>query len=248
MVGAIVNFFENSQTWILAFTTSGWILPILFVFAVIDGVFPPIPSESLLVALAVAAMATGRPNIFVVLLIGAAGAWAGNQVAFGLGRALGTSRLAVLRTPRGRRAVAWAERSLARRGAAYILAAQFIPVGRVAVNVTAGAVGYARRRYLTLTAIAATMWAGYTMAIGVAAEQWLGGSPLAAMAVGVVVGIAAGFGLDRVLGAWERHRLSAERRTPKPGRPAEQRALVTPTAPVTSTVPRAGLEPATERL
>ncbi|MBM7818972.1 membrane protein DedA with SNARE-associated domain [Cellulosimicrobium cellulans] len=199
MPDAVSTFLENLETWILALAASAWIYPALFGFATIDGFFPPIPSESVVITLAVSAHATGEPNLLLVLLVAAAGAWTGDQIAFSIGRAIGTDRVRFLRSARGRTAVAWAERALAHRGASFILAARYIPVGRVAVNMTAGAVGYPRRRFMAFSGIAAVTWALYSVLIGLVAAQWLGHEPLLAMVVGVVLGIAAGFAIDRVL-------------------------------------------------
>uniref|UniRef100_UPI0009F35A09 DedA family protein n=1 Tax=Cellulosimicrobium cellulans TaxID=1710 RepID=UPI0009F35A09 len=199
MTEAVSTFLENLETWILALAASAWIYPALFGFATIDGFFPPIPSESVIITLAVSAHATGSPNLVLVLLIAALGAWTGDQIAFAIGRSIGTERVRFLRSRRGRKAVAWAERALAHRGASFILAARYIPVGRVAVNMTAGAVGYPRRRFMAFSAIAAVTWALYSVLIGLVAAQWLGHEPLLAMVAGVVLGIALGFVIDRVL-------------------------------------------------
>jgi membrane protein DedA with SNARE-associated domain len=203
---AVSTFLENLETWILALAASAWIYPALFGFATIDGFFPPIPSESVVITLAVSAHATGEPNLLLVLLVAAAGAWTGDQIAFSIGRAIGTDRVRFLRSPRGRKAVAWAERALAHRGASFILAARYIPIGRVAVNMTAGAVGYPRRRFMAFSGIAAVTWAVYSVLIGLVAAQWLGHEPLLAMVVGVVLGVATGFVIDRVLMMRARHR------------------------------------------
>jgi membrane protein DedA with SNARE-associated domain len=147
------------------------------------------------------------------------GAWAGDQLAFQLGRSAGTDRLRILRTARGRRAVAWARSALDRRGATFILAARYVPVGRVAVNMSAGALGYARRRFLGVSAVAAVMWATCSTVVGVLTAAWLGGQPLLAMAVGVVVGLVLGLLLDRVLArVWARRDAPAERAATVSGR------------------------------
>ncbi|MBD5786802.1 DedA family protein [Cellulosimicrobium terreum] len=204
MTEAVTTFLENLEHWVLALSSSGWIYPALFAFATIDGFFPPVPSESVVITLAVAAHATGAPNLLLVLLVAALGAWTGDQIAFSIGRAVGTDRIRFLRSPRGRRAVGWAERALAHRGASFILAARYIPIGRVAVNMTAGAVGYRRSRFMLFSGIAAVTWAIYSVLIGLVAARWLGHEPLLAMVVGVVMGIATGFVIDRVLMARRR--------------------------------------------
>ncbi|MFD4993547.1 DedA family protein [Cellulosimicrobium cellulans] len=237
MPDAVSTFLENLETWILALAASAWIYPALFGFATIDGFFPPIPSESVVITLAVSAHATGEPNLLLVLLVAAAGAWTGDQIAFSIGRAIGTDRVRFLRSPRGRKAVAWAERALAHRGASFILAARYIPVGRVAVNMTAGAVGYPRRRFMAFSGIAAVTWAVYSVLIGLVAAQWLGHEPLLAMVVGVVLGVATGFVIDRVLMMRARHRGELPVVVPVPAAPtSSDPALQGTSADVTGTV------------
>jgi membrane protein DedA with SNARE-associated domain len=80
-----------------------------------------------------------------------------------------------------------------------ILAARFIPVGRVAVNLSAGAVGYPWRRFLGLDALASVTWALYSAAIGIGAGAWFKGHPLGAIVVGLVGGLLIGLVIDWVL-------------------------------------------------
>jgi membrane protein DedA with SNARE-associated domain len=224
---AVPTLLENLETWILALASSAWIYPALFGFATIDGFFPPVPSESVVITLAVSAHATGSPNLLLVLVIAAAGAWTGDQIAFSLGRAIGTERFRFLRSARGRRTVAWAERALAHRGASFILAARYVPVGRVAVNMTAGAVGYPRGRFMAFSGLAAVTWAVYSVLIGLVAAQWLGHEPLLAMVVGVVLGVVTGFVIDRVLMVRARRRgelPASAAPEPRPGAASRQEA------------------------
>ncbi|MBL0885341.1 DedA family protein [Myceligenerans sp. I2] len=171
----------------------------MFGFATVDGFFPPLPSESVLITLAVSAHSTGVPWLPLVLLMGALGAWAGDQIAYQIGRMIGTQRVPFLRSARGRRAVARAERLLARRGASFILAARYVPIGRVAVNMTAGAVRYPRRRFMIIAAIASVMWALYSVGIGIMAAAWFGHNPLLAIGAGIVFGVVAGFAIDKIV-------------------------------------------------
>lgn len=196
----ITEVSQNIETWVLALAASPWIYLALLCLATIDGFFPPVPSESVVITLAVAASATGSPNMAAVLGVAAVGAWVGDQIAYLIGRAVGTDRVPFLRGPRGQRAVSWARQALTVRGASFILAARYVPIGRVAVNFSAGALGYRRRTFMGISAIAAVTWACYSVAIGFAAASWLGHQPLLAMGIGIAFGIASGFVLDQVLG------------------------------------------------
>lgn len=187
------------EEWVLALTGSPLVFVALFLFCTIDGFFPPVPSESVVIALAALAMSTGDPNLWFVIAVAAAGAFAGDQIAYSIGRRIPVRRLRVMRGPRGQAAVDRAERALRERGAAYILAARYIPIGRVAVNMTAGAVGYPRQRFNGVAAIAAVMWAVYSVLLGMSAGVWLKEHPWLAVAVGVVLGAVLGLAIDAVM-------------------------------------------------
>ncbi|HEX7537778.1 MAG TPA: DedA family protein [Dermatophilaceae bacterium] len=187
--------------WLLALTGAPWAYLALFALATLDGIFPPLPSESVVIALAALSVSTGTPSLALVLLAAAAGAFTGDQIAYAVGGRIDVRRIRILRNPRGQRTVDSAERALARRGPSFILAARFVPVGRVAVNLTAGAVGYPRRRFVGLTAFAGVMWSLYSVAIGLLAGAWIQDRPVVAVAVGVVGGLLCGLLLD-----WALHR------------------------------------------
>ncbi|RMI14184.1 DedA family protein [Cellulomonas triticagri] len=179
-----------------------WVYPALVLFATVDGFFPPVPSESVVIALASLAVAHGSPNLALVALAGAVGAFVGDQIAYAIGSRVDVHRLRIFRTERGRKALAWAENALAQRGSSFILAARYIPVGRVAVNMTAGALGFPRKRFVGLTALAAVTWAAYGTLVGAGAGLWLEDHPLIAVVAGVVVGTLVGLLIDWVLRRW----------------------------------------------
>ena len=171
----------------------------LYLLVALDGIFPPVPSESGVITMATLAAAGGHLQLVVILLVAAAGAFTGDQIAYSLGRRFNPRTLPLLRSARGVRTVDWAEATLTRRGPAVILAARFLPVARVAVNLTAGAVGYPRTGFTALTAISALTWSAYSGAIGLAAAAWFPDVPVVAVAVGVVGGLLVGLLVDGVL-------------------------------------------------
>ncbi|MFE7406017.1 DedA family protein [Isoptericola sp. NPDC057559] len=202
MIDAIASLWAQLESTLFALVASVWAFPALFVSTAADGFFPPVPGETVIIMMAVGAETGQGVNLALVVLVAALGAWCGDQVAYALGRALGTSRVPFLRGPRGQRAVAWAAWSFERRGASVVLGARFVPVGRMAVNVTAGAVGFSRRRFMALSAVASVAWACWSVLLGVVAAAPLGDRPLLAVAVGIVVGTVLGLVVDRVLSAW----------------------------------------------
>jgi len=187
------------ESWILALAASPLVYLGMYLFALIDGFFPPIPSESLAIALSALSASSGQPNLALIILFAATGAFTGDQIAYTIGKRLNIRRIPFLAGPRAQKTLDWAGRALERRGAAVIFAARYIPVGRVAVNMTAGAVGYSRRRFVGFDAIAALTWALYSAAIGVGAGEWFKGHPLGAIVVGVVGGLLIGLALEWTL-------------------------------------------------
>jgi len=190
------------EDWALALAGSPWVFVVMYAFATIDGFFPPLPSESLVIALAAMSASSGEPNLAILLVVAALGAFTGDQVAYQIGTKVHVRNLRLLRSKRGQASLDWAEHALDRRGASFIIAARYIPVGRVAVNMSAGALGYPRRRFVALTAVAAVMWAAYSAAIGIASGAFLQGHPVIAVGVGVVGGVVLGFLVDWVLRRW----------------------------------------------
>jgi membrane-associated protein len=187
------------EEWVLALAASPVVYLALYLFATIDGFFPPMPSESVVIALAAIAMSTGAPNLWWIIVAAAAGAFTGDQVAYAIGRRVDVRRSRLLRGARAQRTLDWAEQALATRGASFIIGARYIPIGRVAVNMAAGAVRFPRARFMGLTALAAVSWAFYSTAIGIGAGAWLHDRPVVAVVVGVIGGALIGLAVDAVL-------------------------------------------------
>lgn len=68
--------------------TSPWFYLVLFAVAAIDGFFPVVPSESLVITAGVYA-ASGEPRLGWVVVLAALGAFTGDHVSFLVGRRAG---------------------------------------------------------------------------------------------------------------------------------------------------------------
>lgn len=184
---------------------SPWLYLVLFAVTIIDGFFPPVPSETVLVAAAAVAVSSGDLWMLAPLgLIAAVGATIGDNIAFLLGSRVGTTRFTWMRRPRVRAAFAHAERALDQRSAALILGARYIPVGRVAVNMSAGALGFRWLRFLPLSVLAGLSWSALSLAIGLLAGSWIADQPLLSAGLGVAVALVIGLAIDRVAAARRR--------------------------------------------
>lgn len=186
--------------FILAAAGQPWVLALVFACCVIDGFFPPVPSESVVVGLAAVAATADVPNPALLAVTAAAGAFIGDNIAYVIGRNVGTRRWAWMRGHRMQRAFRWAGAELRKRPASLILVARFVPIGRVAVNLTAGATHFAQSRFVALTVLSAVLWAAYSVAIGLFFGQWFEENHLLGVIVAVICAVGLGILVDVVIG------------------------------------------------
>lgn len=183
-------------------------LAVIVAVCAVDAFFPVVPSETTVIAAGVV-VAAGEQSLTAVVAVAAAGAFAGDQVSYLLGRHVGTrAAIPLTRRRRGRNAYERARRALRNRGGLIIVAARFIPGGRTATTLTAGTVGYPFGRFLAFDAIAAVLWAPYAALIGYwAGELFTSNAMLAILfGIGVSVTIAAVTeGIRRLVGRNRRH-------------------------------------------
>lgn len=190
---------DGINSFILSTAGSPWVYVALLACCLIDGFFPPVPSESLVVALASLALSGAGVNVWLIIPAAALGAFLGDNLAYVMGRAIGVERFGWMRRPRMRRSFAWARNELDKRSVSLILVARFIPVGRVVVNLTAGATGFPQRRFVALTGLSGAVWAAYSVAIGALAGAWFDEHHLLGVSVAVIGALVLGLLIDRVI-------------------------------------------------
>ena len=143
--------------------------------------------------------AAGEADLLWVVVATAAGAFLGDLVPYGLGRALKDRVLK--RLPPGskrRRTHDWLAAELARRGGFVLVSTRFIPVGRYLATLTTGIVGYPFRNYVLFTGIAAVAWSTYTVLSGFVGGLLFQDNPVLGIGVGVGVGFVVTFALEAV--------------------------------------------------
>ncbi len=177
---------------------SPWSLAVMSLLVLGDAFVVVIPGEVAVTALGAAAVATGAPPLWAVVLCAAAAAALGDACCYLVGRLVGTERWRWMRTPRVRHALDGARRRLDRGAATVLFTARFVPFARLAVNLVAGASHLRPVRYFPLVAVAATGWAVYQAAVGALIAAVLPGGPLVAVPVSIVVAVALGLALDRL--------------------------------------------------
>ncbi|WP_344891091.1 DedA family protein [Actinomadura meridiana] len=170
--------------------TSPWFYLALFAVAALDGFFPVVPSESMVITGGVYA-ASGQPKLVLVVVLAALGAFIGDHVSYFIGRGSGGRVLRRLR-PGTRRHTAfeWARRQMLARGGLILVVARYVPGGRTAVTLTMGAVGFRLRSFSLFTGVAAVSWGLYGGLLGYVGGVAFEDDPLKGVAVGIGLALA----------------------------------------------------------
>jgi membrane-associated protein len=157
--------------WLLDFVGgSAWAYPSIFGIVFTDAFFPVVPGETSVVTGAILA-SNGELHISLVFLAGMAGAVAGDNFSYLLGRHLsGWADRRLFRSEKSQERRRWACRQLNERGSVIIVASRFIPGGRTAATFSAGALDYPWRRFIAADVVAGALWAGFSAGLG-----WFGG-------------------------------------------------------------------------
>lgn len=187
------------EAWVTGLAGSWWVHLAVLGLSLVDGFFPTVPSESVVISLASISASTGVPSLVWLILAAWVGAALGDNVAYAIGRFVGTERFGFLQRGRGRRAVEAAEHGLERRALLFLMTARYIPFGRTAVNIVAGAVGYPHRDFLVRDAASTLVWALYSAGIGALAGQWFEDNRLLGIVAALVLAVVLSLVLERLV-------------------------------------------------
>ena len=184
MTDAIVQLVEGALS-------SPWGLLALTVVAAVDGFFPVVPSESLVVTAGVFA-AAGDQSLALIIAAAALGAFTGDHVSYFVGRRAGDRLTDRLRAGTRRfAAYARARRILAERGGTVIVVGRYVPGGRTAVTLTAGAVHHPLSSFTLFDGIAAASWATYAGLVGYLGGAAFEDEPLKGVFLGLGLALSA---------------------------------------------------------
>ncbi len=168
-----------------ALPTTAWLLAVAAAFVTLDAVLPVLPSETALVTVGVLA-ATGVFSLQASLVALAAAAFAGDLLAFALGRSAAPRWERVRATATRRGAVMrGASAALGRYGVGLVASARFVPAGRTAVTVSAGASGMRLPLFAVGAAVGSVAWATAFTLTGYLGGLAFAGNP----AIGLLVGL-----------------------------------------------------------
>ena len=111
-----------------------------------------------------------------------------------------------------RKTIDWAERQLAVRGGELIAVARFIPGGRTAVTLSAGAALFPWRRFALFDAVAALIWALYASLLGYFGGRAFEDAPWKGLLLALGISFAVAGGVEVV--RWYLRRRAGRRPEP----------------------------------
>ncbi|GAC1376440.1 MAG: hypothetical protein NVSMB43_16590 [Pseudarthrobacter sp.] len=183
--------FGNADSWGAAIYF--WIIPLVLG----DALFPPIPSEMVVIT-GGALSADGRANVLLVAALAALASWLGDMVVFQLFK----RRLSHVldRWRWGRKVHHGIHQALAKAGRSStygaIIGARFIPAGRLATSAAAGIADVSVRGFSLCAGLGAVLWASWLVGLGYftgsATKLPFWASSLIGVGVGLVIGAVVG--------------------------------------------------------
>lgn len=186
----------NADSWGAAIYF--WIIPIVLG----DAIFPPIPSEMVVIT-GGALSADGRANVFLVAALSALASWIGDMVVFQLFK----RRLSHVldRWRWGRKVHSGIHQAIAKAGRSStygtIIGARFIPGGRLATSAAAGIADVSAGGFSLCAGLGAVLWAGWLVGLGYftgsATKLPFWASSLIGVALGLVIGVVVGIIVTR---------------------------------------------------
>jgi membrane-associated protein len=174
---------------------SPWTYALIFAVSALDAIVPIVPSETSVIAAGVLA-ADGDLNIGLVIACAAAGAIAGDNGSYTIGRTVGEWAAEKFFAGKRRRHLDRAERMLDERGGYLIVVARFIPGGRTAATLAAGTLGMPWRRFIVYDVIAGVIWANYAALLGYFGGKAFEDDPLKGFLLAFAIASAIALGVE----------------------------------------------------
>ena len=181
---------------------SAWLLPVLVIMIAVDGPFPMLPSETLLMSAAALAFGSHDTAAVAGLFVAAVvGSMIGDVAVFGLGR---SSQRVVALTDADVGISGWVRRHVLARPGVVLVGARLMPGGRLVSTAAAGRFGLPLHRFLPWSLASSAVWSCYMLLVGLALGPMTGGRPLPCLAAGVVMAVvtAGAFALAQRLRRW----------------------------------------------
>ena len=162
----MLDVVDGVMGWLKDFSSSPWFYAIIFVIAILDSVFPVVPSETLVI---VGGVSAGLGELWVpfVIVVAAGGAFIGDNMSYLIGRE--ASDWVVrrqTRTEKGAKRMATIVEQIHERGGLLLITARFVPGGRTALTLSCGITRQPRRWFVGWASVAAIIWGAYASLLG----------------------------------------------------------------------------------
>jgi membrane protein DedA with SNARE-associated domain len=175
-----------------------WSYPLVFAVSYLDAIIPIVPSETIVITAGVLS-SSGDMSLPLVIVFAAAGAFLGDNTAYLIGRHFGDPiKRRFFSSSKAKKRLGWADRQLQERGGEIIIVARFIPGGRTAVTLSAGALKMPWRRFATFDVIAALVWASYAALLGYVGGKRFEAAPWKGLIVAITLAFAMAGGVELV--------------------------------------------------
>jgi membrane protein DedA with SNARE-associated domain len=178
----------------------GW----LFVVVSFGAIIPVVPTGAAVSGAAALAFHTNPALIVPVIVVGAAGAYAGDLVMYAMCRAGGEQLARRLRWLRDEEHLAAMKERLHKTQVSVLLVSRLLPGGRVPVLLAAAFLGLSWRTFVVANVPACVLWSVVYAGIGVA-----GGSIFPEPWQGVVAAVLLILVINQTVTRWNKHRESA---------------------------------------
>lgn len=143
----------------------------VFLLMVLENVIPPVPSEAIM-GIAGIAVAQGRMDFALLVLVGTLGCTVGNLFWWEISRRLGYHRFKPMIDRWGRwLTIEWEDVERLRRyfdrwGGITVLVFRFMPIGRTVISIPAGLMHMPLGRFMLYTTIGSAVWNAILVAVG----------------------------------------------------------------------------------
>lgn len=160
----VANVITDATDRLDDLASSWWFLLAIFAIALLDSMVPIVPSETTVIIGAVTVAIGEAPYaLWMVMIVGASGAFIGDTSAYGIGRRWsGWFHRRATSKPRTARQLLWASDQIRRRGGALLITARFIPGGRTALTLSSGITQQPKAWFVKWVMIAVALWATYS--------------------------------------------------------------------------------------
>ena len=194
--------FDQFRDWV---SGEWWSYLVIFAVSAIDAFFPVVPSESVVITAGNLA-SSGDLELLLVIASASAGAIAGDNVSYFIGRWAGEHTVRRLfRSEKAHRGFDWAERQIEERGFYIIVIARFIPGGRTAVTFASGYTkGMPWRRFIVADVVAGLIWGTYATMLGYLGGKTFEDAPWKGLLLGFAIALGVAMLVELI--RWARTR------------------------------------------